>query len=310
MDEIRGLRHFIDIATLGSFTGAAERLGLSTSALSKSVAGLEKQLSLRLFVRTTRAVHLTPEGQALFEQLAPAIAHISATLREVGENSTAPTGLVRLSTVTSYGKTSVLPLLPELFERYPGLRLAVSFHDGGRGRSRQAHDVRINWGEERETDKVAQVLCKLGLVLVASPAYLARHGTPTTPAQLTEHECISVALPNRTHVRWIFARRGAGAAAERFSFEPCGRLQVLDELDAVVCAARHGLGVTVSWAGNVQDGLRDGTLVRLLEDYDILGPDQIHSEIVMQYPASKYLRPRVRVVVDFLAQRLRSEEAD
>jgi DNA-binding transcriptional LysR family regulator len=219
--------------------------------------------------------------------------------------------LVRLSTVTAFGKYSVLPVLPELFARYPGVELAVSFHDGGRGLSRQAFDIRINWGEDRETDKVAQVLCKMEFVLVASPDYLARHGVPKSPKDLADHECIMVELPNRTHVRWTFIKRAASERATRakgFKFTPKGRLLVIDELDAVINAARLGLGLTLSWTKNVQDSLQNGSLVRVLDGYDILGHNQTNSEIIMQYPSSKYLHPRVRLVVDFLSERLRSKQ--
>jgi DNA-binding transcriptional LysR family regulator len=308
MDDLRSVRHFIEVATAGSFTAAADRLSLTTSALSKSIAGLEQKLALRLFVRTTRAVHLTADGQALFERLAPSLEHIAATLNDVGASSLAPSGLVRLSTVTAYGKHSVLPVLPEFFARYPGIELAISFHDGGRGMSRQAFDVRINWGEEQETDKVAQVLCRMPLVLVASPDYLARRGVPKTPQDLAQHECIMITLPNRAHGRWTFVKRASGdrpSRAKPVKINPKGRLLVVDELDAVVTAARLGLGLVISWSEIVQDALDDGALVRLLADYDISGHDQVNSEIIMQYPASKYLQPRVRVVVDFLSEKLR-----
>jgi DNA-binding transcriptional LysR family regulator len=306
MDDLRSLRQFVEIARQGSFTAAAARLGLTTAALSKSIGGLEKRFGMRLLVRTTRSLHLSDAGRVLFERLAPSFETIEATVDQVGASSHEPVGAVRLSTVTAFGKCCVLPLLPEFFARHPGIMLTISFHDGGRGLTRQAFDVRINWGEQREQDKVAQLLCTMPLILVASPAYIARHGVPRTPADMVNHECISVMLANGTRARWTFVKRGAGKRGKRFELTPKGRLVVMDELDAVIDAAQLGLGITVSSAENVMHALHDGSLVRLLPDYDIPGNDPIQAEIIIQYSARKYLPLKVKVLVDFLLERLRN----
>jgi DNA-binding transcriptional LysR family regulator len=308
MDDLRSLRHFIEIARHGSFTAAAGKLALTTPGLSRSIAALEKRLGMRLFVRTTRSLHLTAEGQALFERLAPSFESIETTLNQVGVASHEPVGLVRVSTVTAFGKHCIVPLLPEFFALHPGIDLAISFHDGARGLTRQSYDVRINWGEEREKNKVAQVLSTMPLILVGSPGYFAQRGVPRTPDDLARHECISTALANGTRSRWMFVKRNArkrGGAARRIEFVPRGRLIVMDELDAVGNAAMAGLGLTLSAAENIFDELRDGTLVRVMADYDIYGNDPVQEEIIIQYPARKYLSPKVRVLVDFLLERLR-----
>jgi DNA-binding transcriptional LysR family regulator len=308
MDDLRSLRHFVEIARQGSFTAAAGKLALTVPGLSRSIAGLEKRLGMRLFVRTTRNLHLTAEGQALFDRIAPAFSSIEASISQSGSTSQAPTGLVRMSTVTAFGKHCVVPLLPEFFARHPGIELAMSFHDGARGLTRQSHDVRINWGERQEQGKVAQLLCTMPLILVASPDYLARRGTPQKPEDLADHECIATALANGTRAHWVFIKRSQRkrrGAAKQIEFIPRGRLVVMDELDAVGNAAIAGLGITMSAAENVLGELHDGSLVRVLPAYETYSHDASHAEIIIQYPSPREISPKVRVLVDFLLERLR-----
>ena len=159
-------------------------------------------------------------------------------------------------------------------------------------------------GEAREQGKVSQTLCQMPLILVASQAYLSRRGVPRTPADLAAHDCINVALPHGVRAQWTFIPRG-GSKRSRVTVTPTGRLIVTDELDAVADAAVAGLGLTVSSAENVLDALRDGRLVRVMDDYTVIGNDTSRGEIIVQYPRRKYLPQKVRVLVDFLLERLK-----
>jgi DNA-binding transcriptional LysR family regulator len=306
VDELRNLWHFVQVAHAASFTAAAGRLSVSTAALSKSVARLERRMGTRLFVRTARNLHLTDEGRALFEHVADAFGEIEDSLEQARDSGLEPIGVVRLSTVTAYGKHCVLPLLPQFLDRYPQIDLVMSFHDGQRGMTRQAYDVRINWGEEREQDKVAQTLCRMPLTLVASPQYLARRGVPRKPEDLEGHDCVNVVLASGARAHWTFvARKGGRGSGRRITVAPKGRLIVTDELDAVADAAVAGLGLTVSSAENVLNELSAGTLVRVLTDYEVLGNGAINSEIIIQYPRKKLLPSRIRALVDFLLEHLK-----
>jgi DNA-binding transcriptional LysR family regulator len=306
MQDLRNLWYFLQISRAGSLTAAAQRLSLSTAALSKSLAGLEKRMNVQLFVRTARTLQLTDEGRALVAKLAGAFETIEESYHDARYVGRKPAGLVRVSSVTAYGKHCVLPLLPRFFAQYPEIDLQMSLHDGGRGLTRQGFDVRINWGEEREQDKVSQTLCQMPLILVASPEYLARRGTPRSPAELEAHDCINVALANGTRARWTFLPRGRPARdASRLTVMPKGRLIIMDELDAVKDAAVAGLGLTVSSAENVLAELRAGLLVRVLEDYRIVGESEKNSEIIMQYAQRPAMSQKVRVFVDFLLGELK-----
>ena len=308
MDQLRNLWHFVRVAKAGSFTAAAAGLELSVAALSKSIARLEQKLEVQLFVRSSRSLLLTDEGRALLDKVGGPLDVIEGSYRRVQRISTEAAGVVRLSAVTAYGKHCVLPLLPRFFARFPKIDLVMSFHDGGRGLTRQVFDIRINWGEEREQEKVSQTLCQMPLILVASPDYLARRGTPTKPEELQSHDCINVALANGGRAHWTFELRNARRERHQIAVTPRGRLVVMDELDAVTDAAEAGLGITVSSAENVLSALREGRLQRLLEDYTIVGQGQLHSQIIMQYPRRNLLSAKVRALVDFLLAELKSRD--
>lgn len=308
MEDLHKLWGFVQVAHAGTFSSAAERLGLSASALGKSVARLEKNMGVRLFTRTTRSLHLTSEGQALFDRMNRSFGDIEEALNLLRQSGDQPSGLVRLSTVTAYGRYSILPILPEFLVRYPLLDLRLSFHDGGRGLTRQAFDVRVTWGEDKERDKVAKRLCIMPLILIASPEYLARKGMPRKPQDLERHECITAALPDIERPHWVFARRAGHRDAEPYVLHPRGRIVVADELDVVSDAAVAGLGVTVVAVQNVMRQLRDGSLVRLLPQYEIQGHSAKHTEIILQHPQRKHMAPRTRLLVDFLLEKLEGKD--
>ncbi|HSV52926.1 MAG TPA: LysR family transcriptional regulator [Burkholderiaceae bacterium] len=306
MDELRPLWAFVQVARFGSLSAAAQALSLSPAALSKSVGRLEKKLDMRLFTRTTRSLQLTDEGRQLFEQLDTSFSDIQSVLHGVRQVHGEATGTVRLSTVTAFGRRNVMPVLPEFFARYPRVDMVMSLHDGARGLSRHAYDVRINWGEEREPNKVAHRLCIMPLVLVASPAYLARCGTPKKLQDLEAHDCISVSVRNSQRACWQFSRRvGQAKPGKPQVFVPRGRLMVVDELETVVDAAVAGLGLTVAAADNVAAPLARGELVRVMSNYVIAGADVDHTEIVLQHPPRRLMSPATKALVDFLIERLK-----
>jgi len=307
MQDLRHLWYFVQVARAGSLTAAAANLSLSAAALSKNIAGLERRMGVRLFVRTSRSLQLTSEGRAVLDKLGSTFETIEETYRTAGQVSREPAGVVRLSTVTGYGKHCVLPLLPKFFERYPRVDVVMSFHDGRRGLTRQAFDVRINWGEPRERDKVALTLCRMPLIVVASPGYLAQRGTPRSPEDLREHDCINVTMANGSRVQWTFTPTN-GTRRDPITVTPAGRLLVMDELDAVADAAEAGLGLTVSSAENVLGALREGRLIRVLEDYVVSGEHGLQTEVIVQYARRKLLPARVRVLVDFLVQELKGRD--
>ena len=144
------------------------------------------------------------------------------------------------------------------------------------------------------------------LILVASPGYLHEHGVPRTPTDIMQHACINVALPGGQRAQWSFVARNGDR--RRVTVTPRGRLTIMDELDAVVEAAEAGLGLTVTSAENALLALRERTLLRIMEDYEVLGQPQMHSEIIIQYATKRLLPRRVRLLVDFLLEHLKGRD--
>ena len=306
MQELHGLWHFVQAARAGSLTHAAQHLGVSTAALSKSVSRLENLTNTRLFMRTSRQLQLTSEGATLLGRVEHAFTAIEQSLAQLRDGRDKPSGIVRVSTVTAYGKHCLLPILNEFLQQCPTVDVLISFHDGARGLTRQGYDIRINWGEEREQDKVSQTMCRMPLITVASPGYLAKRGVPNRPEDLEHHECINVVLPNGSHGRWTFLRPATGRRVrQRMTITPRGRVTVRDELDAVCDAAKAGLGITVISMENVLDALREGSLVRVLPEHEVEAQNELGSMIIMQYPRKDLLSPNVRALVDFVLKRLK-----
>ena len=245
IEELRDLRYFVEVARCQSFNVAAGRLGVSTATLSKAVARLEKSHGVPLFVRASRAIRLSIEGDGLLREVGESFDLLEHSLDAMRERQQEVAGLVQLSTFTVFARTWLAPLLPAFMTRHPKVQLALSFHDQQRGLSRDIFDIRITFGERLDDDKVAHALCDLNLIMVASPEYLAARGVPRHPDELSGHECIDGVTPTGARVKWAFSRREGDASAgpaEPIVITPQGRVVVLDEQATVMELAVNGLG--------------------------------------------------------------------
>lgn len=308
MDHLRNLWAFAAVARAGSFTKAAETLGLSTVALSRSVARLEQGLQVKLFIRTTRQVMLTDEGRRLFDRIDAPFAAVADAVAGVQESSGRVTGTVRVSSVTAFGRRQVLPILGRFFERHPDVDVVLNLHDGSPGRSRQSYDIRINWGEKPEQDKVARTLTQIPLCVVASPHYLARHGQPAVPQDLARHACITAGFEGGVLGRWIFhGRNGEAAGEEPVVIDPVGPVVITGELEAVLDAAVAGLGIAVVAADLATEALNDGRLQRILTEFEVIARGQTYSQVILQHPLRSLMSPAVQALVDFLLEHLVDE---
>lgn len=309
MDDISGLIPFVQAVKSGSFTAAAKQLGISTTAVSKSIARLERRLDTRLFNRTTRQLHLTAEGQLFYDQVDAGLVRIrqaSALLRDAREG---PVGVLRISTLTYFGRYFLMPLVPDFLAAYPKVDLNISINDEMPDLVEEGFDLGIVHGKPKETRYVSRRLYRLPLVLVASPEYLAHKGEPRTPQELKEHDCV-VAVDPAGRAVWSFqqATPQGEETAEHYLHYPTGRVVVSKLLDTVVDAALMGLGVTVAFVESVLPHLRSGRLRVLLPDYLIEDQGDVNVEIHLQYPNREYVSLKVRALVDFLVERFRAYE--
>jgi DNA-binding transcriptional LysR family regulator len=299
MKQLQGLLALVEIAAAGSFAGAARRLNLTPAAVSKSLARLEQQLGVRLVQRSTRTARLTDEGARFVDKARDALRLLDEAVTEVSQTAHEPTGAVRISVGVAFGRMWVLPALPAIAQRFPRLTLEVDLDNSRVDMVADGVDIAIRGGSVPDAGFVARRACKLPLVLVASPDYLARAGVPLAPADLDGHRCIQFRSSNGSEAPWAFRTNG-----RRVAFTPRPAL-VANDSEAVVELALAGGGVAQCGLYHALPHLRAGRLRLLLADTHDPGA----REFVVVYPHRQFLAPRVRVVIDALLAHFR-ETAD
>jgi DNA-binding transcriptional LysR family regulator len=263
LDHLNVLAAFLVVSEERSFTKAAKRLGVSRSALSHAVRGLEERLGVRLLARTTRSVAPTEAGQQLIRRLGPALGEVESVLDEIVELRERPAGRVRLL-VTPMSATMVLaPKLVEFGARFPDIVLEVATTQEERPELVAAgFDAGIHLGESIQRDMVAvRVSRDQRLAVVASPAYFTAHSKPNSPHDLPAHRCINLRGGSSGPYRWEFEKNGATLVVD-----VNGPL-IVDDADLMIRAAIDGLGLTFSFEEYVAPHLASGALVRVLEDW-------------------------------------------
>ncbi len=278
-----------------SFSGAAAAAGLTPPAASRTIARLEERLGVRLFARTTRQVKLTEQGRAFYAQCRQALTQLAEAERMLNGTQTAASGTVRISLPTSYGHYRILPLLGEFRHRYPGVTLDVQLSNRSIDFIADGFDLSIRARPQPDSGLVVRPIEEAVLVIVAAPEYLAQRGTPRVPDDLENHELIEFVLPMSGQlVPWVFAHEGK--TRERLF---AGPLRCTEDIIAPVTLARHGAGIAQTYRFMVEEDLRSGRLVELLPEY--AGAWRPFSLV---YPANRHMPQRVRVLVDFLIERL------
>jgi LysR family transcriptional regulator for bpeEF and oprC len=292
MIPLAGVEAFVAIVRAGSFVGAAGALELTTSAVSRSVARLERALGARLLHRTTRKVTLTDEGRAYYEHCAQLLETFAQASEAVAARSAAPRGRLRVDVPVSLGRLVLLPALPHFLERHPLLELQLGMNDRVVDLLEEGIDAAVRIGELRDSGLVAVKVGQTRWVTVAAPLHLKGRPTVRQPRDLAQVDCVNFFYPSTGKPRtWEFRR-----AAARELFEPPARLLV-GNAEAAVDAAAAGLGALQILDFLVEPAVREGRLVRLLRDWEVPGPP-----ISVVYPSNRYVSARVRAFVDFVRE--------
>ena len=292
MRNLHGLVSFTEVATAGSFTGAAAKLNLTPAAVSKNVARLEAQLGVRLFNRSTRQVHLTEEGERLRERTAPALRALDEAVSEISQARSGAVGRVRISVGVSFGLQYGLPLLPAITAANPELQIEMSLDNRPVDMLAEGFDIVIRGGVIEESSLVARRIARLPLVLVASPGYLRDRGVPAAPSDLAGHELLGVRPSSGGEIPWRFRRPGGGGG---FQIPLKARLWLSDP-EALLGPVLEDAGIAQVGLHHAMPHLRAGRLKVVLPGQH----DASDREIVLHYPHRLYLAPRVRVTVDAL----------
>ncbi|RQU67951.1 LysR family transcriptional regulator [Burkholderia cenocepacia] len=298
--RVRAIISLVQAVDAGSFAAAGRQLGVTSAAVSKNVAGLEKALGVRLMNRTTRSLKLTEEGEAFLRHARIALETLDAAIDSVAAQRAVPTGRVRISTSAAFGRDHVLPALPALLARYPGLSVEVDFDDRVVDLVRDGYDIAVRGGNIPDSALVTRPVCRLNTVLVASPDYLARHGVPETPDSLRVHRLIARRFLSGQVASWNFN----GDDKSITTLDPSGKATLtLSAPESLVQAACDGVGIAEVGVHLAWDRLRSGSLKTVLQQFHHPGT----YEMVMQYPHRALMAPRVQVTVKHLLDALTAD---
>jgi DNA-binding transcriptional LysR family regulator len=290
MDRWSAMEAFVRVVEAGSFVAAADRLGISTSSLSRLVADLEHHLGVRLLNRTTRRLSLTEGGQAYYERCVSLLGDLADAEAVAGQSAAHARGTLRLTCSYSMAEQQVAPAIASFGERHPGVRFELIVSDRMVDLVEEGFDLAIRVGPVGSDRLVARRLGSMRLLLCAAPSYLERHPAPRTPADLTAHNALTYAYSASPRL-WRFTDPGGAKHEVRVA----GTLHA-NSGDALRAAAIAGLGVICEPDFLLEDAIRRGQLVRLLPAHTGGG-----GEIWAVYPSRRHLSLKVRLFVDHIA---------
>jgi DNA-binding transcriptional LysR family regulator len=299
MDSLNGIIAFVRTAETLSFVGAGRALGISASAVGKSIAKLEQTVGVRLFHRSTRRVSLTAEGQQFYERCRHILDDLQDAEAMLSHAVQTPRGKLRVSLPT-IGYRFLLPVLPAFSALYPEIEVDLDFNDRLVDIVDEGFDVVIRSGELPDSRLTSRRLGLFRFVLCASPAYLGQHGVPQVPVDLESHQCIRFRFPSSGKLHeWALCKDGT-------RFEP--RLPTAltcNNMEAVQGAAIRHYGIAYMPDFLVREAVRRGELRTLLDGY-LDAPGQFSAV----WPTSRHLSPKLRAFVDFMSEKLFAEETE
>lgn len=286
---------FIATVDEGSLTRAAERLGLSLAVCSKRLSMLEKRLGVRLLNRTTRRQHLTDEGSLYYEHCLRIQEDIDAMESSLAGMRDTVQGTLRVTTSASFGRKHVSPVIPEFLKQHPGIKLQVIMTDNILDMVAEGLDVGIRVGAMEDSSLIGVKLAPNKRVLCAAPNYLNKAGTPITPDELTEHQCLLLSSNCAPSDVWKFEVNGETIKV------PVSSAVTSNSGEVVRDAAIGGLGIAIKSIWDITDELRNGDLVTVLEDYPLT-----YMDIYAVYHNRRFVAPKVRAWIDFFKTRFSS----
>ncbi|NPT40955.1 LysR family transcriptional regulator [Paraburkholderia sp. 1N] len=297
MDTLVSMKVFRHVVEVGSFVGAAERMEMSAAMASKHVMHLEQQLGARLLNRTTRRVAPTEAGREYYERLSQVLTELEEAEQVVGAASVVPQGRLRVSSLSAFGLSHVMAAVADYAAQYPQVTVDMTLSDRVVELIDEGFDVAIRASPSglKSSSLIARQIATAHLVLCASPAYLRRHGTPKTVADLARHNYLQYAGVAPLE---IATATGNGTPRVRLT----GNL-IVNHLEAQRVIVLQGAGIAMLGTEVIGDDLAAGRLVPLL--VDDVPPRELPIHVV--YASRRHLSAKVRSFVDFLAERFANE---
>lgn len=293
MDIIAAIRVFVRVVETGSFSAVARETNSSQPNVSKTIAQLEQHLAARLLQRTTRKLTVTDEGQRFYDHAGRVLEAVAEAEGAVGRRHVAPFGLLRMASPVVFGRLHVVPRLPRFLARYPDLQIDLTMNDGFTDLVGEGIDLALRVGEIDDPGLVARRVGVTRRVIVAAPDYLERCGRPQQPEDLSRHDCIVYTRLASGDI-WHF-----GGLTGDIALRVAGRFRV-NNSEGVREAVLLGLGIGVVPIWLFRDEIANGEVELLLTDYE---PRRLPMNVV--YPSRRFVSPRVRAMIDFLAEEFR-----
>jgi DNA-binding transcriptional LysR family regulator len=297
VDRIAGIQAFVRVVEAGSFARAAQRLRSSTSSISRQIAGLEQHLGARLLNRTTRKLSLTEGGQAFYERSVQLLAELEEAEQLAGATAATPRGTIRLTCPRNLATRQVAPMIARFAVRHPNVRFDVTVSDSLVDLVEEGFDLAIRMGRVGAEGLVARRLGQVKMMLAASPSYLRANRAPRVPSDLAAHRALTYAYAATPHL-WRLV--GDGTEHEVRVTGPL--IGNSDEL--LIASAAAGLGLVMAPQFMLERDLANGSLVRVLPDYE--GP---LLDTWAVYPSRRHLSAKVRLFVDHLVESFSREES-
>ena len=291
MNAFEDMRLFAQVMESGSFTAAAEQLGLSKQYVSRRLMQLENRLGVRLLNRSTRRLDVTPLGQSYYEAAVRLLSEVEQVEEGIAGQNNQPRGTIRLSAPLSFAVEHLSGLLPGFLQRYPQINVEVDLSDRTVDLLGEGYDLALRIGDLEDSSLIARRIAAIERVYCCSPAYLAANGTPQQPADLGAHQCLPYG--HARQVQWRFQARG-----KSLSVAVCGRMRA-NNGELLRDAAVAGLGITYLPVFILRAALEDGRLVRVLDEFNT--PPLTLSAI---YPQHRQGSRPVQALIEFLRESL------
>jgi DNA-binding transcriptional LysR family regulator len=295
--ETNNIRIFIAVVQRNSFAAVARELNVDPSSISRAIAAVEAELSVRLFQRTTRRMVLTEAGSLFFARMSPLVEELDRAKDEVVAARVEPTGPLRLTASVAFAEVCLTPLLPALRAAFPRLQFELLFTDDNLDLIADRVDLAIRLAPSYRADVIGAKLFPTGYHVVASPKYLRRERAPQTPRDLAGHSCLLYALPE-FRSRWLFKRSKAVTEV------PVHGSFIFSSALVMKTATVDGLGPALLADWQIADDLKSGRLVDLFPTYQATATT-FDTAAWLLYPSRSYIPRKVRAVIDWLRQNVK-----
>ncbi|MDY0272504.1 MAG: LysR family transcriptional regulator [Advenella sp.] len=289
MGRFTQLESFVAVATLGTLSAAARQANVAPAMMGRRIDALEERLGVKLIIRSTRKLSLTPEGHIFLEEAQRILKDLADTESLITQGKVKISGPLRITAPAGFGRKHVAPLIPVFCEQYPDIQVSLNLTDRVVDLVEEQYDCAIRIGDLENSQLIAIRLAENHRVVVASPEYLKTHGTPQHPDELQQHECLSFGTQGNQHKGWIFKENN-----QIIAFKPRARLSCSDG-SVLLKWTLSGFGLSWRSMWEVRSEIEKGTLVTILDAYNTPA-----NGIYAMLPDRKHLPQRTRRFIELL----------